>query len=92
MSEANTSIASSGNMTYMPPDYADEGDRALTVTFYYHPLKNELKTKETGKAVYDKYEFVEISQIGGKDSIVRKVTEQDKKRFPGKYMKFKMES
>jgi uncharacterized coiled-coil protein SlyX len=59
-----------------------EQDRALLVKFYTAPLKNEERTLEEGRPIFDDVDMIEIRVRGTKDNIVnRPVRADDKVRF-----------
>lgn len=64
-------------------------DRKLLVSFYYKAVKNEQKTAQEGRAVFDSLEYIKIQIPGSKDYNERKVTENDKRRFARRYQEWK---
>ena len=65
------------------------GDSALAVRFYKHPRRNEEKSKEEGRPIFEEVDYIEIVQPGNKDSIVKRpVMEMDKERFADGYRRF----
>jgi hypothetical protein len=59
-----------------------EQDRALLVKFFSTPLKNDEKSVEEGRPIFDDVDMIEIRVRGTKDNIVqRPVRPDDKVRF-----------
>jgi hypothetical protein len=59
-----------------------EQDRALLVKFFTAPLKNEERSTEEGRPIFDDVDMIEIRVRGTKDNIVqRPVRADDKQRF-----------
>ena len=59
-----------------------EQDRALLVKFFSTPLKNDEKSLEEGRPIFDDVDMIEIRVRGTKDNIVqRPVRADDKSRF-----------
>ena len=65
------------------------GDETLLVKFYKHPRKNEIKSKEAGRPIFEEVPYVEIMQPGNKDSIIKRpASNMDKQRFAEHFRKF----
>ncbi len=65
------------------------GDDKLFVTFFNHPRKNEAKTLEEGRPIYNDEAYVRIMVPGDKDSIViRPARDMDKHRFAKQWAAF----
>lgn len=63
-----------------------EQDRALLVRFSTAPLKNDEKSLEEGRPIFDDTEMIEIRVRGTKDNVVvRPVRVDDKQRFREAY-------
>lgn len=63
-----------------------EADKNLAVRFYTQPMKNEARTLEEGRAIFEDTEFIEIRVRGDRNNIViRPCREDDKQRFRGAY-------
>jgi hypothetical protein len=61
-----------------------EQDRALLVKFFSTPLKNDERSLEEGRPIFDDVDMIEIRVRGTKDNIVqRPVRPDDKQRFRG---------
>jgi hypothetical protein len=59
-----------------------EQDRSLLVKFFTAPLKNEERSVEEGRPIFDDVDMIEIRVRGTKDNIVqRPVRPDDKQRF-----------
>lgn len=68
----------------------DAGDEQLFVIFYKGTLKNEAKSLEEGRHIYDDVDCVRIIIPGDKNSLVdRPVEPNDKRRFAKQYAAFK---
>lgn len=60
-----------------------EADRNLAVRFYSMPIKNEDKSRDAGRPIYDDTMCIEIRVRGDRNNIIqRPVREEDKRRFP----------
>jgi hypothetical protein len=71
------------------PQHA-EADKALLVRFFTQPLKNEEKSTNEGRPIFDDTEMVEIRVRGQKDNVVlREVRPDDKARFRDAYKFFR---
>jgi hypothetical protein len=63
-----------------------EQDRALLVRFSMAPIKNDEKSLEEGRPIFDDTEMIEIRVRGTKDNVVvRPVRPDDKQRFREAY-------
>jgi len=73
--------------------FAEQGsspeDRNLAVRFLVEPMKNEAKTKEAGRPIYDDTEMVEIRIPGDPDIRRYQVKQEHKLRFPKQYLAFR---
>jgi hypothetical protein len=66
------------------------GDDSLFVVFYMGVLKNEAKSIEAGRPIFDDVECLRIIVPGDRNNIVdRPATMQDKQRFAKQYAMFK---
>jgi hypothetical protein len=66
------------------------GDESLFVVFYMGVIKNEGKTAEQGRAIFDDVECVRIIIPGDKNTVIdRPASAQDKQRFSKQYGMFK---
>lgn len=69
---------------------AREADKALFVRFYTQPLKNEAKSVEEGRPIFDDSEMIEIRVRGEKDNVVvRESRPDDHERFREAYKFFR---
>lgn len=67
------------------------GDETLLVKFFKHPLRNDAKSKEEGRPIFDDVDYVQIMQPGNKDSIViRPATPMDKDRFAEHFRRYEV--
>ena len=65
------------------------GDENLLVRFYTHPRKNEGKSREAGRPIFEETTYIEIMQPGNKDSIIKRpATRIDKDRFAEHFRRF----
>lgn len=68
----------------------DAGDESLVAFFYPGVMKNEAKSLDAGRHIYDDLEFVKIIIPGDKNNLIdRPATPQDKRRFAKQYALFK---
>jgi hypothetical protein len=66
------------------------GDDSLFVVFYMGVIKNEARTAEEGRAIFDDVECVRIIIPGDKNTVIdRPASAQDKQRFSKQYGMFK---
>lgn len=83
-------------MTYDPmsSDFYSEtnnGEKDNTIPrFYIRPVKNEFKSNEAGRAIFEDREYVEIIIPGNRGTMVdAPVREEHKMRWPQRYAAFK---
>ncbi len=57
--------------------------------FLVEPVKNEFKSAEAGRDVYDDIEHIRILVAGERDEIFRIATDEDKQTFGDEYKRFK---
>ena len=66
------------------------GDESLFVVFYMGVIKNEARTAEEGRAIFDDVECMRIIIPGDKNTVIdRPASAQDKQRFSKQYGMFK---
>ena len=73
-------------------DFQDRrgADARALVRFFIQPVKNEKKSAEEGRPIYEDREYCEIIVPGNKTNRpIKPVTEIVKKRFPQQYAKWK---
>jgi hypothetical protein len=77
-------------------DSTSEADKRLFVTFYTDEIKNEAKTKDAGRPIYDTVEFCRIQVPGDRDviedrveSMALELDRDPRTRFPAAYAKFR---
>jgi len=66
-----------------------EADKKLLVIFYRDIQKNELKSTEQGRPIFDEIDVVKIMSPGQRDSFVGDATEQYQQRFPTQWARYK---
>lgn len=67
-----------------------EADKNLAVKFYHQPIRNEWKSVNEGRPIYDDTEMIEIRIRGDRNNVVqRPVRPEDKQRFGQQYDHFK---
>lgn len=66
-----------------------EADKRLLVAFYRAPLKNETKSVEAGRPIFDEIDLVKIITPGSRDSFVGDATEEYQLRFPQHWARYK---
>jgi hypothetical protein len=77
-----------GDLSLFNPNNLFAGDERLPVEFYIGVMKNDHKSLEAGRPIYDDVEFIRI--FNSKDNIVdRPVRELDKQRWPRRYAAWK---
>ena len=67
-----------------------EADKRLLVLFYRAPIKNEFKSTEAGRPIFDEIDLVKIITPGSRDSFVGDATEEYQMRFPGQWARYKV--
>lgn len=68
----------------------DAGDESLVVFFYMGVMKNEAKSLDAGRHIFDDVEFCKIIIPGDKNNVIdRPASPQDKRRFSKQYGLFK---
>ena len=69
---------------------ANAGDESLFVVFYMGVAKNEGKSLQDGRPIFDDVEFCRIIIPGDKNTVIdRPATESDRRRFSKQYGLFK---
>lgn len=67
-----------------------EGDKLLAVRFFMAPLKNEVRSAEEGRPIFDDTEMIEIRVRGDRNNIViHPVRPDEKQRFRRAYEDFR---
>lgn len=66
-----------------------EADKKLMVVFYKDVVKNELKSTEAGRPIFDEVDLVKIITPGSRDTFVGDATEAYQQRFPQQWARFK---
>jgi hypothetical protein len=67
-----------------------EADRNLAVKFYSQPIKNDEKTAQEGRPIFDDTEMIEIRVRGDRNNVVqRPIRPEDKQRFRDQYRDYK---
>jgi hypothetical protein len=66
-----------------------DADRKLFVIFYKDVVKNEVKSTEAGRPIFDEIDLVKIITPGSKDSYVGDATPQYQARFPQQWARYK---
>lgn len=68
----------------------DAGDEKLFVVFYMGVLRNDVRSDEEGRPIFDDVECIRIMVPGDRNNIVdRPATQRDKQRFAKQYAMFK---
>lgn len=65
------------------------GDELLLVRFFMDPLKNEAKSQEEGRPIFEDVEWISIKSPGSRDERIRPARPGDVERFPKHYAAFK---
>lgn len=66
-----------------------EADKRLMVIFYKDVVKNELKSTEAGRPIFDEVDLVKIITPGQRDSFVGDANEHYQQRFPQQWARYK---
>ena len=66
-----------------------DSDKKLLVLFYSEPIKNESKSIEAGRPIYDDIDHVKIITPGSRDTFVTEVTDEYRNRFPQQWARYK---
>lgn len=67
-----------------------DSTKGVYARFYWHPKRNDEKSAEAGRPVFEDREYVEIIAAGNANNIIRRpVTDMDRRRFRASYEKFK---
>lgn len=66
-----------------------DADKRLLVLFYREPIKNETKSVEAGRPIFDEIDLVKIITPGSRDSFIGDATEEYQRRFPGQWARYK---
>ena len=66
-----------------------EADKRLVVLFYREPIKNELKSIEAGRPIFDEIDLVKIITPGSRDTFVGDATYEYQQRFPTQWARYK---
>lgn len=61
----------------------------LAVRFFMEPMRNEVKTRDAGRDIFEDTEMVEIRVPGDRDVLRRPASDEDKKRFAPQYAAFR---
>lgn len=69
---------------------SEQATRNLAVKFYLHPMQDDVKSDEEGRACYNDVEFVEVRVRGDRNNVVQRPARPDDKRvFRDAYRAFK---
>ena len=66
-----------------------EADKKLLVVFYTEAIKNESKTTEAGRPIFDDIDHIKILSPGSRDTFVSEATEEYQNRFRAQWEKYK---
>lgn len=66
-----------------------EADKKLLVIFYQDVQKNEIKSTEQGRPIFDEIDVIKIISPGQRDSFVGLADEQYQQRFPTQWARYK---
>lgn len=77
-----------GDVAHFESRYA--GDRSVFAKFYYMPQKDEAKSAESGRPIYNDVVYIEIMVAGDANNVIqRQATPMDIERFQRVYDRFK---
>lgn len=68
---------------------APNRDSVTFPRFYVKAVENAFRSQEAGRPIFDEKEYIHITIAGQKSEVDRKVTEEDRQRFPREYAAFK---
>jgi hypothetical protein len=68
-----------------------EADKRLFVQFYKDAVKNEFKSKEAGRPIFDEHDFVRVITPGSRDTVITRVADGSDYalRFPTQWARYK---
>lgn len=66
-----------------------EADKKLLVAFYRAPIKNEPKSAEAGRPIFDEIDLIKIIVPGSRDSYVGDASVEYQNRFPIQWARYK---
>lgn len=66
-----------------------EADKKLVVIFYRDTVKNEPKSVDAGRPIFDEFDFVKILTPGSRDTFTGDATPQYQERFPMQWARYK---
>jgi hypothetical protein len=66
-----------------------DADKRLLVAFFRAAEKNEFKSIEAGRPIYEERDLIKIITPGSRDSFVGDATEQYQTRFPQQWARYK---
>jgi len=66
-----------------------DADKRLLVMFYAEPIKNESKSIEAGRPIYEDIDHIRIITPGSRDNFVTEVTQEYIERFPQQWARYK---
>jgi hypothetical protein len=68
-----------------------EADKRLYVHFYKDATKNEFKSREAGRPIFDEFDYVKVITPGSRDTIVTRVADGSDyaRRFPAAWARYK---
>ena len=66
-----------------------EGDNRLAVIFYKRAIKNESKTIEQGRPIFDEIDYIKILTPGSRDTFESEANETYQRRFAAQWAKYK---
>lgn len=65
-----------------------EADKKLFVVFYREAIKNETKSVEAGRPIFDEVDLIKIMFPGQRDTVVARVNEHYKYRFAAQWDRY----
>ena len=68
---------------------AQGGDEHLAVKFFVEPLKNEARSAQEGRPIFEDVEWISIMAPGSRNEVRRPSRPGDVERFPQHYARFK---
>jgi len=68
---------------------AQGGDEHLAVKFFVEPLKNDARSAQEGRPIFEDVEWISIMSPGSRNEVRRPTRPGDLERFPQHYARFK---
>lgn len=70
-------------------DQQNEADKKLFAVFYKDVIKNEPKSAEAGRPIFDEVDLIRIMTPGSRDTFVGRADDEYQQRFPQQWARYK---